>query len=166
MKINSSCRKYVLLLNFAGFIVLFTYLAKRGGKNIAINNQSYFIKTDSDERLAVNLEIKNIDMFSLPSKYERLYFGSSEAFIFKNICIEIDNNKRRYIAIYNARDNYFISFNKIIVLLSSQSINMTQYKYYKNFNMFFVKGSQFITFPVNMHHFYKDLAVDLYSVLQ
>ena len=68
---------------------------------------------------------------------------------------------------YAADLDYSMNFNGINVSLKSQLPNNTnKYTYHKRFNMFFIKGTPFITFPINMHHFYKDLAVDLFSVLQ
>ena len=166
MKIVSFYGKQILLFNFVGFITFFLYLTKTHNKKINLNYQSFLPKTISGDRKAVHLEINEMEILSYPDKYEKVQFGYSEAFIFQNICIEMDKNNRQYIAIYNSKHEYLINFNEIEILLSSQSINMTEYKYHKNFNMFFVRGTRFITFPVNMHHFYKDLAVDLFSVIQ
>ena len=112
------------------------------------------------------IHIKNQkDISTFPSSFDKIEFGTSKAYIVETICIENDIKNKTIIVKYNTQKNYSVNFNGFNILLRSHSI-VKDFKYHNNFNLFFVKGAPFVTFLANLHHFYKDLAVDIFSVLR
>ena len=158
----------VILLNILICILIFFYIEQLtyGSTNriIRVNDDAHFSFVNVSSQSSVNLNITNLIPFL--NGYSKLQFGSSEAFLLQDICIVVNNGGKRYITLYGKNFDYSLNFNGIEISLNRKMPSRNKYTYNKEFNLFFVKGTPFITFPINMHHFFKDLAVDLFSVLR
>ena len=169
MKRNAFYQRKVILLNIFIAVLIFFYLYKlskgKTERHLILNNRIY-ISTDASTHVVANLTITNRNTFLFPGGHTKLKFGNSEAFLLQNMCTEVSDNRQRYLTFYDTSFDYLFNFNGINVSLKRNTSDGHTFTHHKAFNMFFVKGTEFITFPTNMHHFYKDLAVDLFSVLR
>ena len=121
--------------------------------SISFGNETFHINTNKDMNYLFNF-------------YEKLQFGASKAIVLENICIQSNTARRQDIVIYNAKKDQLLNFNGHKILMKQHVTNGDNQTYHRNVNMFFVKGPPYQHFLVNMHHFFKDLTVDLFSVLR
>ena len=160
----------MILLNILICILTFFYIEQlsygRTNKIIRENDEAHFSLINVSTQSSAKWNITNLGIFPFENGYSKLQFGSSEAFLLQNICIVVNNSGKRFITLYGKNFDYTWNFNGIDIASKRKMPSRNKYTYNKEFNMFFVKGTPFITFPINMHHFFKDLAVDLFSVLR